>query len=331
MLGRRRDRLRQRLDDDRVRVIGRGIGLVARHRLRIGQITQTGFRVVEHVPGIGTPGLDRFHVVLDRDDRIGEAIDGFGRQRKAIRAHELRECAIDAFHDLGSARLVEHREPRLDASHQRRNLIDALTFARLVHRLRDGFLDARHVDDAFAQHRFGDLAKFDVVGTDRFGRRLRLCRGHDHADELFIQAVFDLDQRRGHAQQRAFIDRRLLHDDGLQIRGFTLHLVAQVAQTQHTERIGNLFQQLELRRELIDLSATTTHENIERVFHPAQVFLDGRRNGLHQLDRRRRKTFACLFDRIVDRQQFVQAERCAYGGDTRTGRLRACNVVEKIV
>ncbi len=310
LLGGRCNGLRQRFDDDGARVI-RCLreAFADRHGLGLRQIAQAGLGIVEHVPGIGAAGLDRFHVVLDGDDAVGKPIDGFGRQRHAIGTHELRQRLVDTFHDLGGARLAEHQQARGDAAHQRRNLIDALAFARAVHRLRNRFLDACHVDDAFAQHRFGDLTEFDVVGAGG----LRRCAAgfgsrHDHADELFVETVFDLDERCRHAQQHVFADRRLLRDDRLQIRGLALHLVAQVAETQYAERIADLLQQFELRREFFDLRAAAADEQVERILHAAEVFLDRGGDRLHQLDRRRRQALARLFDLVIDRQQLAQTE-----------------------
>ena len=191
-----------------------------------------------------------------------------------------------------------------------RDLIDDLSFAWLLDGLGDCLLDPRHVDDAFAQHGFRDLTEFDLVRTCRLrGSAAGLRRRrHDHADELLIEAVLDLDERRGHAQQGAFIRGRLLRNDGLQIAGLALHFVTQFAEPKDAERVADLLQKLELRRKLIGLRATLAYEDIECVFHTPEVFLDGSRDRLHELDRRGRQRFACLFDVIVDRQQLGQTE-----------------------
>jgi hypothetical protein len=252
------------------------------------------------------------------------------RQRQAVAAHELRERLVDAFHDLDDASLAQHQQAGGDAAHELRNLIDSCAFARLVQRVRDRFLDARHVDDTFAQHRFGDQAELDIVRTGRLCRR-GVGRRHDHSNQLLVETVFDLDERRRHAQQRAFGRLGLLRDDGLQVRGFGLHLIAQLAEAEHAKRIGDLFQQVQLRRQLIDLRAALAHEDIERVFDAAQVFLDRRGDGLHQLDRGRGQAFARLLDSIVDRQQFGQAEGGADGRHARTVGAGASDVVQQVV
>ncbi len=282
--------------------------------------------------GIGAPGLQRLHVVLDRDDRVGEAVDRFLRQRHAIAAQQLTERAIDAFHDLHDARFAEHQQARDHAAHQLRNLVRGLRFARLLERQRDRFLDARHVDDAFAQHRLGDLAELDVFRPRGPVRRRSAVRArHDHADELLVEAVLDLDQRRGHAQQRALARGRPRIHYALQVARLALHFVAQVAEAEHAERIGDLLQQLQLRSQLVDLRAALAHEDVERILHATQVFLDRRGDGLHQLDGRSRQAFARLFDAIVDRQQLGQPERRTHGGDARSGAARTRDVVEKVV
>ena len=61
-------------------------GLQRRHRWHRGCLCllerlHAGLRVVEHVPGIAAPGLQRLHVVLDTDNRIGEPVHEARRQR----------------------------------------------------------------------------------------------------------------------------------------------------------------------------------------------------------------------------------------------------------
>ena len=154
---------------------------------------------------------------------------------------------------------------------------------------------------------------------------------HDHADQLLIEAVFDLDQRRSHAQQRALARGRALGDDRLQVARLALHFVAQLAEAEHAERVADLLQQLQLRRQLVDLRAALAHEDVQRILHAAEVFLDRGGHGLHELDRRRRQAFARLLDVIVDRQQLGQAERGAHRGDARPGAARTRHVVKQIV
>ena len=107
-------------------------GFDARDGLRIGEEMQTALGVVEHVPGVAAAGLDRFHVVLDRDDRVREPIDGLLRQRESIAPDKLSERAVDAFHDLRDASLAEHQQTRGNAAHELWNLVDRLRLARLL-------------------------------------------------------------------------------------------------------------------------------------------------------------------------------------------------------
>ena len=85
MFGRRGNRLRQGLNDERAYMIAAiCILLSAWNRLCLGKESQTCLGIVEHVPGVSATSLDRFHVVLDCHDRIRETIDRLLRQRHAI-------------------------------------------------------------------------------------------------------------------------------------------------------------------------------------------------------------------------------------------------------
>ncbi len=95
--------------------------------LNVAQYGEARLRVVEHVPGLGAPGLDRFHVVLDADDRVGEAIRI--ALTKVLRPAGLEhhdDKRADAVDDVHRARLVEHQQPGFDAADQRRDAVEAL-------------------------------------------------------------------------------------------------------------------------------------------------------------------------------------------------------------
>ena len=118
--------------------------------------------VLEHPPGIAPTGLQHLHVVLERDDGVGEVIESRPGERTEVRQRHAREHAAEPLHDLDGARLLEHQQAGRDAAHQLRHLVESLRLGRRARRLRDRVLDARHVDDAFAQHRIADLPEFLV-------------------------------------------------------------------------------------------------------------------------------------------------------------------------
>ena len=68
---------------------------------------------------------------------------------------------------------------------------------------------------------------------------------------MLVEAVFDVDQRRGDVQQRALARGRPRVHHGLQVARLALHLVAQFAEAEHAERVADLAQQLQLRLELV--------------------------------------------------------------------------------
>ena len=57
--------------------------------LDIAQHGKAGFGVVEHVPRLAAAGLDRLHVVLDADDRVGKSVGFFLREPAGRRAFRM--------------------------------------------------------------------------------------------------------------------------------------------------------------------------------------------------------------------------------------------------
>ena len=95
--------------------------------LDISQHRKARLGVIEHVPGLAAAGLHRFHVVLDADDRVGQAISLFLRQLfRAAALQYGRDQIADALDNLHRTRLVEHQQAGLDAANQRWNAVQPL-------------------------------------------------------------------------------------------------------------------------------------------------------------------------------------------------------------
>ena len=138
----------------------------------------------------------------------------------------------------------------------------------------------------------------------------------DLAHQIIVELVLDLDQRRGDVDQRR-LGRLFLRGDQLasSLRDLGLHARALLTQAQHAQRVADLAQQFDLRRQLFGRRAAAAHEDVQHVLDLGQVLADRRGHRLHQLDGRRRQVLALLLDALVDRQQFVETERCAHRGD----------------
>ena len=88
-------------------------------RANVAQHREACLCVVQHVPGIGTPGFHRLHVVLDADDGVGEAIGLLLREpRRAAALQGQDDQLADAVHDVHGPGLVQHQQPGPDAPHQ---------------------------------------------------------------------------------------------------------------------------------------------------------------------------------------------------------------------
>ncbi len=154
---------------------------------------------------------------------------------------------------------------------------------------------------------------------------------HDHADEAIIEAVFHADERGGDFNERGFVRLQLAGDDLLQPLRLAHHAGAQLAETEHAERVADLPEHLDLRAELLRLARATAHEDIEDVFDLAEILADRGGHGLHQLDAGRGEVLALLLHRLIDRQQLGQAERRAHGADARARRFGPTDVIKKVV
>ena len=112
---------------------------------------------------------------------------------------------------------------------------------------------------------------------------------------------------------------------------FILHALAQLSQTQHAERVADLFQQIELRQQLRALAAAAAHEDIEDILDLGQVLLDRRRDRAHQFDAGRREAFALLFNGVIHREKFGEFERSTHGGNPSAAGGCPRDVVQQVV
>ena len=168
-----------------------------------------GLGVVQHVPGIRAPRLQRLHVVLDADDGVRQPVDVARRQHVDARLHHALELHGDRLDDLHRARLAEQQQSRLEAAHQVWPAVETGCVQRPADALGDGVLDAREVHDALAQHRRLHLLEFGVLGRPR---ELRVLR-QDHADQAVVELVLDADQGGGDLDQRRLIGLERALDD----------------------------------------------------------------------------------------------------------------------
>jgi hypothetical protein len=159
---------------------------------------QRSLGVVEHVPGIGAPRLQRLHVVLDADDGIGQPVQGLRCKTRAALLHHGPEMANDAPDTLHRSRLAQHHKARLDALHQVQPVVEPGGIKRAADVLRDVFLDAREIDHALAQYGRLHVLEIDVHCGFTWRARAR----QDHADQFVIKAVLHLDERSGNVDQR---------------------------------------------------------------------------------------------------------------------------------
>src|SRR6185312_2606322 len=131
--------------------------------------------------------------------------------------------------------------------------------------------------------------------------------------------------------QSGLVGLQAARNNLLQLLGLRLHRGAQGSEAEHAERVADLAQQVHLRPQLLRLARAAAHEDIEDILDLREVLADRRRNGLHELDARRREALALLLDALIDRQQLRQTEGCAHRGHAGAVGFRATDVIEEVV
>jgi len=293
---------------------------------RTSAVVEAALGVVQHVPGVAAARLQRLHVVLDADDRVCEAVNVLVVAREAARAEERSDVIADAAHHLHRAVATEQQEARGDAARKRGCRIEAGRFRSRLERLAEQLLDAREVHDALAKHRLGDLPE---VGVGLRARRRR-ARRHDEAHERVVEAILDAYQRGRDRDEGVLLGRRAARDDVGEARKLALDLLAYRAEAQHRERVADLLEEIDLRRELLGRPAFSRVE-VERVLDAAEVLLDRSGDRAHEADGRRGKRLALLLDRLVDREQLAEAERAADRVDAFAASGRSRHVIKEVV
>ncbi len=205
--------------------------------------------------------------------------------------------------------------------------IEAGGVQRATDVLADRFLDAREVQDTFAQYRGLYLLEIVVFVLFEIGRALR----PDEADELAVESVLNTDQGGGDLDESGFVGRERSVDYLSEALGLGLNVAAQLAQTQHAQGIADLAEHLDLGGKLFRLARATADEDIQNVFDLRQVLADRDGHCLHELHARCGQVLALLLDALVDRQQFLQTERSPHRLDAGAAGFGAANVIKKVV
>src|SRR5262249_18972415 len=113
--------------------------------------------------------------------------------------------------------------------------------------------------------------------------------------------------------------------------GLGLHAGTQIPETQHPEGVADLAQQLYLGGELLRLTGTAAHEDIEHVLDLAEVLADRRGDRLHEFHGGGGETLTLLLDALIDGEQLGQSDRGAHRAYPAARGLGAPDVVKEVV
>ncbi len=135
-----------------------------------------GIGIVQHRFRKTAPLLDCFQVELDTDNGIGQPIKIFRRGYFAAAENPLLDIMSNAFQQQRRSLDFQQAQARLDLVNQRRDRSQHIGFHRILDEIRDRILDARQVDDRFANDRAADLAEIRFFDAQAGSIRIARCR-----------------------------------------------------------------------------------------------------------------------------------------------------------
>ena len=286
--------------------------------------------VVEHPVGCPATGLEGLHVVLQAHDRIGQAFERNPCLVPTAPLHHLAGSHRDPFGNASRLVFLDHEQCGGDAAEQVRNGVQRGTIAGPLGNQRDGFLHPRKVGEALPHHDLGHGNPFRVFPIGGIRRRPGAI-WHDQPDELLLEPVLHLEQRRGHGHQSRLVRLLVAANEILEVGTAGLDNLPQVAQAQHAQGVADLLQQLHLRSQLLNAFHAGTHIDVQHVLDAGEVIPDRRGNRLHQLDGGCGEALARLLDLLVAGDQTREIEGRADGADPRTIAGGPGHVVEEVV
>src|SRR5690606_21759473 len=110
-----------------------------------------------------------------------------------------------------------------------------------------------------------------------------------------------------------------------------LDAFALLAKPQHAQRVRDLLQELDQPGQFDRIRLAHANEDIQRILHPREVFLDRDGNRLHQAQVGPGQVRLRGGDIVVRRQQFAEAEGFLDRGDAFAARARLADVIKEIV
>ena len=106
----------------------------------------------------------------------------------------------------------------------------------------------------------------------------------NQTQELLVESILHTQQRRRDIEKDLFVGDATAFDDQFESIDLAFDIAAKFSQAQNTERVADLFEQFELRYKLGRFVHACTHEDIQHVLDPTQIFPDRCSNRFHELD-----------------------------------------------
>jgi hypothetical protein len=207
----------------------------------VAQRLQALARDVEDVVAVGPLVAQRFEVVLDARQRVGQRVELLAVGHAAAAEQFVLGEAAHAGQVLRRLREFEDAQRAGDLFEQARHVGQLCVVPAGFHEGDEGLARIGEVGDRFAHEHVEHLARFarDGVGFLAFGRTAQA------------------------------IDLVVVHGVAL-----LQHHVARHAQAHHAERVGGAAQRFHLRMQVGHAGLLGAQVQVQRVFHAQQVFLD---------------------------------------------------------
>ena len=233
---------------------------------------------VEDLVAVGALFAQRFEVILDAGERVGERVELAAVRDAPAGQQFVFGVQPHAVQVLRRQRQVEHLQRTGHFAQQRRDRFQLGVVPRRLHERDESLAGGGEVADRLAHEHVEHLAG---LGVGEVFLGVGAVAGGE-ARDLVVQRGVDVQQCAGDFQQCGLVGLALAVDDVLHRVALLLHEAAREAEAEHAEGVGHALQALGLRAQFGRVLLGGAQVEVELVLDPQQVFFDRRGHGVQQ-------------------------------------------------
>lgn len=319
---------------------GRDVGVVAglrdarldRRRRPVAKRLQAVAGDVEDGLAIAPVFARRIEVVLDRSQRIGQAIHLLGRRHAPMRDQLDLHEAHDRGDECAGIGEIEHAQRAGDLFQQFGDALDPRVIPRRFDEGDDVLLGLLQVDAGLAHQRVEHAAALGLRQRGLAGRLFTGCLAD--AVDVVVERCFHVQQRAGDVEQCALVDRALAACHLLEHLALVVDHATRHAEPEHAEGVADAVERFGLGLEVARIGVLAAQVDVERLLDAQQIVLDGGRYGIEQRAVAARHRALRMFEFGLGRQQRIELVDAADLRDARragAGGFGLREVVEQVL